>query len=216
MDPRKLICLWKLLSKIVIGKQLFFFIITAFSQRGWSNVTTGSNLYFLHWSETNINDVKTVDILFGSKSMSRKNSTWYTASTSTFIVIWHMKADHSETLLCRLAVDLTRSHIDAMFSLPVMMLKLFVGGSATEISDLSILRVFLTGMTNFRRSSLVGYFFKIGLCYIESFLTTLRIISFMWRVFYHPELPEGYLYYQLNREESPIIHWNPQCLVRNH
>ena len=89
--------------------------------------------------------------------MNGRNSTWCTLSASTFIVIWRMKPDHSETLLRRLAVDLKRSHMDVMFSLSVMLLKLFIGFSTTEISDLSILPVYLIGITNFRRSSLVGY-----------------------------------------------------------
>ena len=148
--------------------------------------------------------------------MNGRNSTWCTLSASTFIVIWRMKPDHSETLLRRLAVDLKRSDMDVMFSLSVMLLKLFIGFSTTEISDLSILPVYLIGITNFRGSSLVGYFFKIGLCYIEPCLTTLRIILIMWRVFLPYKVSERYLNYQLNGQEGPITHWNPQCFVRNH
>ena len=183
MDPRKFICVWKFPSKIVIGKPFFFFIIIAFSQRGWSNVTASFTLYFLHWSETNINVVKAVDILFGSKSMNRRNSTWCNPSTCIFIRIWRMKPDHSETLLRRLSVDIKRIHMDAMFSFPVMMLKLFISFSTSEISDLSILTVYLIGMANFRRSSLAGYFFKIGFCCTQLCLTTLRIMLIIWRVF---------------------------------
>ena len=148
--------------------------------------------------------------------MNGRNSTWFTPSTSIFIVIWLMKPDHSETLRHRVAVDLKRSHMDAMFSLPVMMLKLFIDFSKTEIFDLSILPLYFIGMAIFRRSSLVGYFFKIDLCCIEPCLTTLRIIHIMWRVFLPSRVAWRNLHYQLNRDEGPITHWNLQCLVRNH